>query len=93
MIEAPARPRAIRMIDEMPTTPVGKIYKPRLREIAAEEAAREALAAALGGAAFEVEALHRESGLVIMAKVRAADVEAARAELGKFPVRFEVGEL
>ena len=41
-------------------TPVGKIFKPRLREIAAEEAAREALAAALPGAAFEVAARHSE---------------------------------
>ena len=93
VIEAPARPRAIVMIDEMPTTPVGKIYKPRLREIAAEEAAREALAAALDGAAFEVAALHGESGLVLMAKVPAGAVEAARAELGKFPIRFEIGAL
>ena len=36
--EAPARPRTILVIDEMPTTPVGKIFKPRLREIAAEDA-------------------------------------------------------
>ncbi len=43
VMEAPARPRAIVMIDEMPTTPVGKIFKPRLREIAAEEAAAKRL--------------------------------------------------
>jgi fatty-acyl-CoA synthase len=88
--EAPARPRAIVIIDEMPTTPVGKIFKPRLREIAAEEAACEALAAALLGAAFEATASHTETGLVLTAKVSADAVEIARAELGKFPVRFEV---
>ena len=90
VIEAPARPRTIVMIDDMPMTPVGKIYKPRLREIAAEEAAREALAAALPGAAFEVAARHGKSGLVLTAKVPADAVETARAELGKFPIRFEV---
>jgi fatty-acyl-CoA synthase len=91
VIEAPARPRAIVMIDDMPMTPVGKIYKPGLREIAAEEAAREALAAGLlPGAAFEVAARHGESGLVLTAKVPADAVEAARAELGKFPIRFEI---
>ena len=90
VIEAPARPRAIVMIDDMPMTPVGKIFKPRLREIAAEEAGREALAAALPVAAFEVAARHGETGLVLTAKVSADAVELARAELGKFPVRFEI---
>jgi len=54
--EPPARPRSIVVIDEMPVTPVGKIFKPRLREIAAEEAARELLNAALPGVAFEGKA-------------------------------------
>jgi fatty-acyl-CoA synthase len=90
IIEKPARPRAIVMIDEMPVTPVGKIYKPRLREIAAEEAARGALAAALPGAAFEVAARHAASGLFLTAKVPADAVETARAELGRFPIAFEL---
>jgi hypothetical protein len=90
VLEVPARPRAIVMIDEMPTTPVGKTFKPHLREIAAEEAAREALAAALSGAAFEAAARHDEMGLILKAKVSANAVDIARAELGKFPVRFEV---
>jgi len=88
--EPPARPRAIVVIDEMPTTLVGKIFKPRLREIAAEEAARELLGAALPGVAFEVGALHDERGLLLRATVPAGAVEAARAELGKLPVGFEV---
>ncbi len=90
VIEPPARPRAIVMIDEMPVTSVGKIYKPRLREIAAEEAAREALAAILPGAAFDVTARHEDSGLVVAACVPASAVDTARAALGKFPVRFEI---
>ena len=90
VIEAPARPRAIATIGEMPMTPVGKIFKPRLREIAAEGAAREALAAALPGAAFEVKAAHDERGLVITARVPESSAEAARATLGAFPTRFEV---
>ncbi len=90
VIEPPARPRAIVMIDEMPVTPVGKIFKPRLREIAAEEAAREALADILPGVAFEVKARHDDSGLVVVACVPPSAVEAARGALGKFPVRFEI---
>jgi fatty-acyl-CoA synthase len=88
--EGPARPRSIMVIAEMPTTLVGKIFKPRLREIAAEEAARELLAQALPGVSVEVGASHEERGLVLHARVPAADAEKARAELGKLPVGFEV---
>ncbi len=90
VIEPPARPRAIVMIDEMPLTPVGKIYKPRLREIAAEAAAREALAGQMPGAAFEVTARHEDGGLVVAVCVPPSAVEAAGAALGRFPVRFEI---
>ncbi len=90
VIEPPARPRAIVMIDEMPVTPVGKIFKPRLREIAAEAAAREALAAVVPGEAYEVAARHADSGLVVTAKVPPAAADEAREALGRFPVRFEI---
>ena len=59
-------------------TPVGKIFKPRLREIAAEEAARELLAAALPGIPFEVDASHTERGLVLRATVPAHATQPAR---------------
>ena len=88
--EPPARPREIVVIEEMPTTLVGKIFKPRLREIAAEEAARELLSDALSGVAIEVTASHTERGLVLHARVPAHVVAAAREELGKLPVAFEV---
>jgi fatty-acyl-CoA synthase len=90
VLETPARPRTILLIEDMPVTPVGKIYKPRLREIAAEQAARDALSAALDGAPLEVAARHEKSGLILTAKVSTAAVAAARAELGKFPLQFEV---
>jgi fatty-acyl-CoA synthase len=88
--EPAAKPRSIVVVDEMPLTPVGKIFKPRLREIAAEEAARELLAAALPGIVFDVAASHAERGLVLRALVPADACEAAIAELGKLPVGFEV---
>jgi fatty-acyl-CoA synthase len=88
--EPAAKPRSIIVVDEMPLTPVGKIFKPRLREIAAEEAARELLAAALSGAAFDVAASHAEHGLTLRASVPAQAAETARAELGRLPVGFEV---
>ncbi len=89
-LEGPARPRAVVVLTEMPMTPVGKIFKPRLRELAAEAAAREALQAALGAAPFTVRATHEPQGLFLRATAPAAWLDAARAELGKFPVGFEV---
>ena len=89
-LEGPARPRAVVVLAEMPMTPVGKIFKPRLRELAAEAAAREALQAALGSAPFTVRATHEPQGLYLRATAPAAWLDAARAELGKFPVGFEV---
>jgi len=88
--EAPARPRTIVVIDEMPMTPVGKIFKPRLREIAVEDAARELLAQALPDVAVKLKAGHRESGLVLQAKVPASAAEVARSELGKLPIGLEL---
>lgn len=41
--ERPAAPKAVRILDEMPVTAVGKIFKPKLREDSAEKAARVAL--------------------------------------------------
>jgi fatty-acyl-CoA synthase len=90
VMEPPARPRAIEVIMDMPVTPVGKIFKPRLREIAAEAAALDALAVALPGAACHVAAAHTERGLTLSVRVPASGVEAARAELGKLPVAFEI---
>jgi fatty-acyl-CoA synthase len=78
------------VITDMPVTPVGKIFKPRLREIAAEAAARDALAVALPGVACNVAAAHNERGLTLSVCVPASGVDAARAELGKLPVAFEI---
>lgn len=90
VMEPPARPRAIQVITDMPVTPVGKIFKPRLREIAAEGAALDALAVALPGAVCNVAAAHNERGLIIYVRVPASDINAARVELGKLPIHFEI---
>jgi len=90
VIEPPARPRAIVVIGEMPVTPVGKIFKPRLRELAAERAGREMLAATLPGVVCEVEARHDKRGLLLKVTAPAPAAGAARAELGKLPMAFEV---
>jgi acyl-CoA synthetase (AMP-forming)/AMP-acid ligase II/enoyl-CoA hydratase/carnithine racemase len=49
--EPPARPRSIMVIDALPVTAVGKIYKPALRDMAIEEKVRLELGIAAGSAA------------------------------------------
>ena len=89
--EPPARPRAVSVIGEMPVTPVGKIFKPKLREIAAGEAARELLAAEGLAKEVSVEAITDPSrGLFL--RVKASPDKAVTAErlLKRFPVKIEV---
>jgi fatty-acyl-CoA synthase len=89
--EAPARPREIAIIDEMPMTPIGKIFKPRLREIAAEQAARAAITAALPGVRIDIRAVtETERGLVLTAKAPPAFAEPVRAALGSLPLPFDI---
>jgi fatty-acyl-CoA synthase len=91
IMETPARPRAIVVIAEMPLTPVGKIFKPRLREIAAEHAARDAIAAAAPGIAPDVRAdTEVERGLVVIVRAPRTHCEALRAELGRLPLTADV---
>ncbi len=55
-----------------------------------ERAVRELLSNALPGVAFEVGVSQNERRLMLQARAPAAAAEAARAELRKPPVGFEV---
>jgi fatty-acyl-CoA synthase len=89
--EPPARPRAVSVIAEMPVTPVGKIFKPKLREIAAAEAARELLATEGLAKDVNVEAITDPSrGLFLRVKAAPDKAVAAERLLKKFPVKIEV---
>ena len=91
IVEAPAKPRAIHVIAEMPLTPVGKIFKPRLREIAAEQAARELIAAALPEVPVDIlSETDAERGLIVKAKAPAEHCKSIQAELGRLPLVSEV---
>jgi fatty-acyl-CoA synthase len=93
ILEPPARPRLIEIVAEMPMTPVGKIFKPRLREIAAEGAARELIASALPSAKVEIRALtDLDRGLILRAKAAPAVHNALRVELERLPVAIEVAD-
>ena len=89
--EPPARPRAVSVIAEMPVTPVGKIFKPKLREIAAGDAARELLAAEGLAKEVSVEAITDPSrGLYLRVNAAPDKAEVAGRLLQKFPVKVEV---
>ena len=83
--EPPARPRNVSVIAEMPVTPIGKIFKPKLREIAASEAARDLLAAE-GLKEVSVEAITDPSrGLFLRVKASPGKAEAAETPAAEIP--------
>jgi fatty-acyl-CoA synthase len=85
--EPAARPKRVTILDELPLTPVGKIYKPALRVIATADAITEALCkAGLQAASFKVDAT--EGGTMIRL-LRMADEKKARQTLLGMPLKYE----
>ena len=80
--EPPARPRSIVVIDEMPVTPVGKIFKPRCAR-SPPKTPRANCWRALPGISFQVAASHTERGLVLHATVPVHADEAAASGTGE----------
>jgi fatty-acyl-CoA synthase len=80
--ERPALPKAIRVLAELPLTPVGKVFKPALRCVMVEEVLADRLDRALAGhgVACNVEARLEPSGVVASIRLRRSgnivDVEA-----------------
>jgi fatty-acyl-CoA synthase len=92
IMEPAARPRAVSIVAEMPVTPVGKIFKPKLREMASVDAARELLQAEGLANEVSVEAITDPSrGLYLLVKAPTPTIEVARRLLQKFPVKIETG--
>ena len=85
--EPAARPRLVTVLPELPTTSVGKPFKPELRELAAIAAATELLAGS-GFADVAVTAAHRDGRLTVAVAGPAATA-AARA-LSGLPVAVAV---
>lgn len=91
--DAAARPRHVEVTAELPLTPIGKIFKPRLRELAAEHAARELVGGAAPGTHVQVTArTDRQRGLVLDVVVTGNETEAAAVEaaLAQLPLQVDV---
>lgn len=89
--ERAALPRQVNIIETMPLTAVGKIFKPALKH----RETRDALSAALKDAGISFEALEvvedKSRGLVASVKLDAcASIATAREVLGRFPFPFSV---
>nr|WP_269117376.1 AMP-binding protein [Ramlibacter monticola] len=70
--ERPAVPRRVVVLDTLPTTAVGKVYKPALRARAIELKLRELFAAAAPGVALELTVAEKGGGYVADATVPGA---------------------
>jgi fatty-acyl-CoA synthase len=91
ILEPPARPRTVSIVAEMPVTPIGKIFKPKLREIAAGDAARDLLSAEGFADDVTVEAVTDPSrGLYLRVSGAPSRAAAAKQLLQRFPVKIEI---
>lgn len=94
--ERAAIPKQVVVLDELPLTPVGKIFKPALLRLQICEVFRRVLGELEGVSKFEVSAeAHKQYGT--LARVKVKDLEQVRAALenalGVFAVRYELEEL
>ncbi|MEQ9812301.1 MAG: AMP-binding protein [Azospirillaceae bacterium] len=86
--EPAAMPKRIAVLDQLPLTPVGKIFKPALRRIAVEWAVRAA-AERVGVAANTLD-LSIDDGLAVTVTVPADRKAALLGALTGMPIRFTV---
>lgn len=99
--EAPARPKSVIVIEHMPMTNVGKIYKPELRSLAARKVAEALVNEActtlgLGAAVRPQVQADGESALKVIVDAAAIGAQAQPLQaqlqqvLGRLPVKLQV---
>ncbi|MGF6787867.1 acyl-CoA synthetase [Paraburkholderia sp. 35.1] len=89
--ERAALPKQIRIVDAMPLTAVGKIFKPELKRRETADALRSALVeAGIAGARVSVDE-NKSSGISLQIELPEAALEArASAVVGRFPFPFSI---
>ena len=90
--EQPAAPRFVRILDKMPVTAVGKIFKPALRETIACETVEECLSGRQGIAAITAGTTKQRTVFVLVELLPEADRNAIEALLGGLPLQTTVRE-
>jgi acyl-CoA synthetase (AMP-forming)/AMP-acid ligase II len=93
--EPPARPKAILLIDALPVTAVGKIFKPALRDLAIKEKVRQELGKVCGSAAMTGIAIglsHTKQTVVDVTVTGAdeADLERLAEALRPLPQTYSI---
>lgn len=95
--EAPAKPKTVTVLDNMPLTNVGKIYKPELRRLAAADAVQQKVESLLQEQNIKtkpvVTAQIDRAGKIsvdVTLAVSGSEADQLCAELNKFPVPVSV---
>ncbi len=94
--EAPAKPKSVTLLERMPVTNVGKVYKPELRAMAAAAVVQAAAETACRGLGLPLPAVAVEAERVVLRVARGVDAEALdalRRALGSLPWAVEVQQL
>lgn len=89
--EAAARPKRIAIIEAMPLTAIGKIYKPKLRQLATEWAFLEALSGLDGQDQIRLVSTERDGAVhveLVLPEPDEAMQEAIRSRLRDFAVSY-----
>jgi fatty-acyl-CoA synthase len=90
LTERAAVPKHVRVLDRLPLTSVGKLFKPALKRMET----RDAIESALRDARISFRSVEVEDdparGVVVHAAVSRADETAAREQLGRFALPFTI---
>jgi len=87
--EPAAMPKRIAVLDQLPLTPVGKIFKPALRRVAIDWAVRAA--AAKAGIPPDDLAVVVDEGLAVAITVPAEQAERMREAMTGMPLSYTIG--
>jgi fatty-acyl-CoA synthase len=89
--EPAAQPKHVWILPELPLTPIGKVYKPTLREIATKRAMIDTLVrAGVPASAFDIE-MNQLKGVIRFTSEGSEYAARAQQALLGMPVQYEVG--
>lgn len=92
--ERPAWPKSIGVLDALPTTAIGKIFKPALRALAIEAVIAERLEAAGASSRVQAEAITEGRQMVVRftGASEAGDAAHVKAVMSRFALKYRIEE-